>query len=91
MHLHVEDRVVVRLMAQGSHVAMNSPVSARVDHGRRAHGLHVPAKEAGEEVCCFGAVTAAYFKVDYGLSHGNFLSRNGENNGTASAGRAVWN
>jgi hypothetical protein len=38
--------------------------------------LHVPAEEAGEKVCGLGAVTAADFEVNYGLSHGDLLLQN---------------
>ena len=43
-------------MAKRGNVAVNAAVRACVDHGGRAHGLHVPAKEAGKEGRALGAV-----------------------------------
>jgi hypothetical protein len=56
-------------MAKGGNVTMNATARAGIDHGCRAHGLHIPAEEAGEEVCGLGAVAAADFEMNYGLSH----------------------
>jgi hypothetical protein len=64
-------------------MALNAAIGARIDHRRRAHRLHVPAEQAGKEVCSLGAVTAAYFEMNHWLSHRIILSRNGENNSTA--------
>ena len=76
-------------MAKRRDVALNAALRAGIDHGCRAHGLHVPAEEAGEKVCGLGAVTAADFEVNYGLSHRHLLLRNGGDDSTEACGKIL--
>lgn len=78
VNLYVEDGVVVRLVAERANVTLNTTVCARVDHGRRAHGLSIPAEKTREEVRGLDTVAAADFEVNHRLSHRNFNSRDRE-------------
>jgi hypothetical protein len=73
-------------VAQSGDVAVNAAIGARIDHGSRAHGLHIPAEKVGEKIGCLGAVAAADLEMNYRIVHGGFLLQVGGDDSTASGG-----
>src|SRR5690242_13256018 len=68
IHADVENRVVLRFVAERGDVAVDA---ARFpgDHGRRTHGLDFPVEKLFVELLRFGDVSAADFEMYNGMWH----------------------